>query len=95
MYLLILHLQSSDPTWLPGEEKKKEKEVPNPALMSPAAKILKLGAENTVSNITNYLLHYLGRELEDISSHFNYICSNVKLHIITNYIHFCYYFMFS
>ena len=46
--------------------------------MSPAAKVLKLGAEKTVSNITSYLLHYLGRELEDVSIHFRYIYPNFK-----------------
>ena len=43
--------------------------------MSPAAKILKLGAENTVANITSYLLHYLGRELEDVNIPFLFICT--------------------
>ena len=36
-------------------------------LMSPAAKILKLGAEHVVSNIQNYLLHHLCREIKPVS----------------------------
>ena len=35
--------------------------------MSPAAKILKLGAEEVVSSIKNYLLHHLGREMKAVS----------------------------
>ena len=35
--------------------------------MSPAAKILKLGAEHTVSAVASYLLHFLGRQLEEAS----------------------------
>ena len=69
------HFQSSCPGLLQGEEEEEE-DLPDPSLMSPAAKILKLGAENTVSNITSYLLHYLGRELDDVVFiHITYIYS--------------------
>ena len=36
-------------------------------VMSPAAKILKLGVEHVVSNIQNYLLHHLGRKIKPVS----------------------------
>ena len=71
------HFQSLDPGLLQGEE-EEEKDLPDPSLMSPAAKILKLGAEKTVANITSYLLHNLGRELEGVSIHLLYIYNNLK-----------------
>ena len=69
------HFQSSDPGLFQGEEGEEE-DLPDPSLMSPAAKILKLEAESTVANITSYLLHYLGRELEDINIHLLSIYNN-------------------
>ena len=77
------HFQSSGPGLLQGEDEEEE-DLPDPSLMSPAAKILKLGAENTVSNLTSYLLHYLGRELEDVSIHSYYLYLQLlsKVHLI-------------
>ena len=79
--LILLSLQSSDPTWMPTEEDVEEEEL-DETVMSPAAKLLKLGAEDTV-NISNYLLHFLGRELEEVIYIFFSILKQTKLTICT------------
>ena len=67
---------------MPTEEDVEEEEL-DETLMSPAAKLLKLGAENTVNNISNYLLHFLGRELEEVIYNFFSILKQTKLTICT------------
>ena len=52
---------------LPSAEPEEGEIMLDETLMSPAAKILKLGAEHVVSNIQNYLLHHLGREIKPVS----------------------------
>ena len=66
---------------MPTQEDLEEEEL-DEALMSPAAKLLKLGAEDTVNNITNYLLHFLGRELEQVIYNFFSILKQTKLTIV-------------
>ena len=50
---------------MPTQEDLEEEEL-DEALMSPAPKLLKLSAEDTVNNISNYFLHFLGRELQQV-----------------------------
>ena len=55
------HFQSSDPGLLQGEEEEEE-DLPDPSLMSPAAKILKLGVEKTAHGKHNQLFTALPGE---------------------------------
>ena len=67
---------------MPTEEDVEEEEL-DKTLMSPAAKLLKLGAEDTVNNISNYLLQFLGRELEEVIYNFFSMLKQTKLAIWT------------
>ena len=64
IYNLCLKFWSSAST---SAEPEEGEIMLDETLMSPAAKILKLGAEHVVSNIQNYLLHHLGREIKPVS----------------------------